>query len=150
MSRSASLASQGPQLSLDAFVMRQFGAVDPSFTGQRIDCTPQDFENRINALYDANEHEVRDGHAPFCKHIFVPNFIENLMPSVVEITPANKDKLRTSYEQRSENDLAVLVYGNCDIIFEKFRVHFSAPPHPARTVYDHLLSAHADWALTGC
>lgn len=89
--------------------MRQFGTVDPSFTGQRIDCPPQEFEDRINALYDQKEHEVRDGHAPFCKHIFVPNFIENLMPSVVEITPGNKDKLRSSYEQRSANDLAVLV-----------------------------------------
>lgn len=48
-----------------------------------------------------------DGYAPFCKHIFVPNFAE-VKRTIVPITPENTATLVTGYEARTEKELAVL------------------------------------------
>jgi hypothetical protein len=56
-------------------------------------------------MYDRNK--LKDGYAPFCKHLFVDNFTETLTP-LVKITKDNDHLLRTFYEARRETELPVL------------------------------------------
>ena len=42
-------------------------------------------------------------HAPFCKHIFIPN-IAGVMRTTLEITPENEAHLRSTYEARTEKN----------------------------------------------
>ena len=50
---------------------------------------------------------LKDGYAPFCKHLFVPNFTE-IKSSCVKLTPENSVHMCSGYEARRENELAVL------------------------------------------
>ena len=55
---------------MDPFVFKQF---DVSKAGASvIDFDMQKFEDKINSSYDPKD--LKDGYAPFCKHLFVPNF----------------------------------------------------------------------------
>ena len=65
----------------------------------------EDFEKRSNELYQ--KAELKDGYAPFCKHVFIENFTETTQ-SVVEVTPENEKLLQTAYEARTEKELPVL------------------------------------------
>lgn len=49
-----------------------------------------------------------DGYAPFCKHLFIPNFTP-ARGSCLEITSENEHLLRSGYEARTEQELPVLV-----------------------------------------
>jgi len=42
-----------------------------------------------------------EGYAPFCKHVFVPNFVKARVP-VLLITAANEALLRSGYQARTE------------------------------------------------
>jgi len=48
-------------------------------------------------------------YAPFCKHLFIPNFLPGLKAPTVPITPANEAALRSAYDARTEDELPVLV-----------------------------------------
>ena len=50
-----------------------------------------------------------DGYAPFCKHLFVPCFLEGARSEAVAITAANEGALRSEYQARTEQELPVLV-----------------------------------------
>ena len=56
---------------MDAFGLRQFN--NPSYTGTQVNFDPVEFEERINEYANQGAPLV-DGYAPFCKHLFVPNF----------------------------------------------------------------------------
>lgn len=61
----------------------------------------------MNAFY--REHPtLHEGYAPFCKHVFMPNFA-GLPSGTAAITPENEPLLRTAYEARTEKELPVLV-----------------------------------------
>merc|ERR1712129_469851 len=68
------------------------------------------FEDKINEIcHDkANDIELIDGYAPFCKHLFVPNFIQDLKCPIIEINAENEQYLRTDYVKRREEELPVL------------------------------------------
>ena len=55
-----------------------------------------------------NPSALKDGYAPFCKHLFIPNFLDDVVCSYVEITPENEMHLRSGYEARTEKELPVL------------------------------------------
>uniref|UniRef100_A0A6B2LM33 Uncharacterized protein n=1 Tax=Arcella intermedia TaxID=1963864 RepID=A0A6B2LM33_9EUKA len=62
------------------------------------------------ALKEGKDSAVlRDGYAPFCKHIFIKNFIPGLKLSTVPITPQNESLIVSDYLQRTEKELPVLV-----------------------------------------
>eukprot|EP00040_Diaphanoeca_grandis_P029424 m.172363 g.172363 ORF g.172363 m.172363 type:complete len:293 (+) comp31683_c0_seq2:325-1203(+) len=121
---SASGANNGRRITkeivLYEFCRRQFkteDVADPSFTGQIIDFPPITFEQNLNTMLDTemglrrtyNSAEVMEnGYAPFVKILYVDNFVENLLPSVVEISGSNKDKMRSTYETRTAHDLPML------------------------------------------
>lgn len=48
-----------------------------------------------------------DGYAPFCKHIFVPNFVGAKLGSL-PISEQNRGLLRSAYVKRRPEELAVL------------------------------------------
>jgi hypothetical protein len=91
---------------LDAFGLRQFN--NPSYTGTQIHYDPEEFEKRINEIYDSGRAELKDGYAPFCKHLFVENFA-NVTCGYVKKTAETKALIETSYESRQDGELAVLV-----------------------------------------
>lgn len=59
---------------------------------------PAEFAKKVNQYFEKGA-ELKDGYAPFCKHLFVPNFAY-LRPSTLKITPENEVLLRTAYESR--------------------------------------------------
>jgi hypothetical protein len=92
-------------ISLDKFCLRQF---DPNFVGgTRIThLTPQEFLSRLDAL-QISEKDLRDGYAPFCKHVFIEN-IADCETSVLSIDASNEHLLRSGYVKRTERELPVL------------------------------------------
>jgi hypothetical protein len=93
-------------LVVDDFCMRQFS---PDYGGSRIEMTPAEFEAKVNEFY--REHPtLADGYAPFCKHVFMPNFA-GLTSGTAPITPENEHLLRSLYEARTEKELPVMVSG---------------------------------------
>ncbi|KAK1858368.1 hypothetical protein I4F81_000975 [Pyropia yezoensis] len=109
-----SVGSPKVTLALDAFCMRQFD--DPTYAGTRLEWNKEDFEARINAEYEARLSSsdgdpgavLKDGYAPFCKHLFVRNFIPSATLTTLAITPENEALLRTKYAARAETELPVL------------------------------------------
>lgn len=88
-------------LVVDPFCLKQF---DPA-TGGSLQCSAEELESRANEQWGSAQ--LRDGYAPFCKHLFIPNFTRT--PSqAVAITEENKSLLETGYEARTAKELAVL------------------------------------------
>ena len=50
---------------------------------------------------------LKDGYAPFCKHIFVNNFTDTVS-AFIKITPDNEKYLKSGYQARNEKELPVL------------------------------------------
>jgi hypothetical protein len=69
-----------------------------------------EFTAAVNAQMEGQGGELKlvDGYAPFCKHVFVPNFAA-LKATSIPITESNEKFLRTKYEARTEKELPVLV-----------------------------------------
>jgi len=70
------------EIELDEFAFRQFD--DPTYAGTRISYDKKAFEEKVNDYYRERvnvqqEFQDRpvlvDGYAPFCKHLFMPNFV---------------------------------------------------------------------------
>ena len=61
---------------------------------------------KLNEIYLKNP-DLKDGYAPFCKHIFVKNFTD-CCNYYQEINDENEHLLKTRYEARQEYELAVL------------------------------------------
>lgn len=69
------------------------------------DCTPEQFEHHLNTV---PPDRVLDGYAPFCK-LHVHRNWTSTRCLAVPITDANRDALRSGYEARTSDELAVLV-----------------------------------------
>jgi hypothetical protein len=66
-----------------------------------------EFEDRINLLYD--ESKLVDGYAPFCKHLFIPNFCDDARVNVLPITMENEHLIRTKYDARTELEVRTII-----------------------------------------
>lgn len=102
-------------ITLDKFSYRQFDS--PTYGGTKIPISKEEFMQHVTKYYNerkvmANEFQDRpvliDGYAPFCKHIFMPNFDDRIMDAAVRITEENVSLLRCKYEARKESELPVL------------------------------------------
>ncbi|KAF0717528.1 Aste57867_2236 [Aphanomyces stellatus] len=89
---------------LDPFSWNQFD--DPTHQGTRIDWDKTAFEARINQFYHDGHCCLVDGYAPFCKHLFVPNFVAAKL-STAEITDGNRPFLQSAYVARVPTELPV-------------------------------------------
>ncbi|MFC4727644.1 DUF3228 family protein [Coralloluteibacterium thermophilus] len=109
------------------------------------DCTPEDFERRLNA--EAPER-VLPGYAPFCR-LHVHRNWTSTRCLTVPITDDNRHLLRSAYEARSREELPVLV-----------RWFEGVEPPVARWLVAILYSREqlakegapieADWGIVGC
>ncbi len=70
-------------------------------------CTHMQFLSRVHELFKAQGSTLADGYAPFCKHVFVGNFV-NARLGCLEITEQNRKLLRSGYTKRRPEELAVL------------------------------------------
>ncbi|CAK4624432.1 unnamed protein product [Aphanomyces euteiches] len=94
------------QFALDEFCLRQFD--DPNYKGTQLQYDKAAFEAKINELFETKQCELVDGYAPFCKHLFVPNFV-NARLSSATITESNAHLLQSDYVARVPTELPVLV-----------------------------------------
>jgi len=91
---------------LEGFAKRQW---ESEYKGLVIKMPMQELEDKVNELYHKNPSALADGYAPFCKHLFVPCFLEGARAEAVPITDANKGALLSEYQARTEQELPVLV-----------------------------------------
>jgi hypothetical protein len=92
--------------SLDKFSFRQF---EEDYNGTKIlNISKQDFIQKVNEFYETGNYKLKDGYAPFCKHIFIPNFC-GCYVSTIKITKENQHLLTSGYESRTPKELPVLV-----------------------------------------
>eukprot|EP00201_Polytomella_parva_P021929 CAMPEP_0175045328 /NCGR_PEP_ID=MMETSP0052_2-20121109/4350_1 /TAXON_ID=51329 ORGANISM="Polytomella parva, Strain SAG 63-3" /NCGR_SAMPLE_ID=MMETSP0052_2 /ASSEMBLY_ACC=CAM_ASM_000194 /LENGTH=214 /DNA_ID=CAMNT_0016308823 /DNA_START=42 /DNA_END=686 /DNA_ORIENTATION=+ len=89
---------------LDSFALRQWD--DKGYSGPSINYDKKSFVTKIQSAFDDGSKLV-DGYAPFCKHIFVPNFVGAKSGSLL-ITPENEKFLKSGYTKRRPEELAVL------------------------------------------
>ena len=75
--------------------------------GTRIAHDKADFVRKIQEAHESGKSPLVDGYAPFCKHVFVENFVGAKVGNV-EITKSNEHLLKSGYSARSEAELAVL------------------------------------------
>lgn len=94
----------GDTFFLDNFAARQWN--DASYTGTQLSHDQADFVQRIHAHHLSGAPLV-DGYAPFCKHLFIPNFTDATV-GALKITPDNKHLLNSGYIKRRPEELAVL------------------------------------------
>lgn len=101
-------ALHGDVFFLDSFAIRQWD--DASYSGTRISYDKAEFVRKVHEFHK-NGAGLVDGYAPFCKHVFVPNFVGAKL-GALEITPANRHLLQSAYSKRRPEELAVLTrYG---------------------------------------
>ena len=107
----SSNSNGAPDIVLDAFAMRQFND-ERKGTPSHIEYDPEKFMEEVLRIY--NDRKARgetpllhDGYAPFCKHVFIPNFV-GAVASYLPVTPENEHLLKTSYEARTDKELPVL------------------------------------------
>lgn len=91
---------------LDEFALKQFNDLQPDYSGTRIFFDTTDFVKRIEQ-YHQDGRELISGYAPFCKHIFVPNFTEAKVASL-PINRENLHLLQSGYSRRRPEELPVL------------------------------------------
>ena len=103
------MSAGGPRaIRLEGFAKRQW---DPEYKGLVVKMPMEELEHKVNALYNdlGGEAALADGYAPFCKHLFVPCFLEGAHAEAVAITEENKGALLSEYQARTEQELPVLV-----------------------------------------
>ena len=93
------------KLILDQFAYRAF---DSNKTKNYIKISKEDFLKKVNELY-TSENQLVEGYAPFCKHIFIENFVKDLKSEYVEINPETEKLIVSTYESRQKNELPVLI-----------------------------------------
>eukprot|EP00284_Hemiselmis_tepida_P000058 CAMPEP_0174944514 /NCGR_PEP_ID=MMETSP1355-20121228/79345_1 /TAXON_ID=464990 /ORGANISM="Hemiselmis tepida, Strain CCMP443" /LENGTH=203 /DNA_ID=CAMNT_0016191827 /DNA_START=16 /DNA_END=627 /DNA_ORIENTATION=+ len=92
-------------IALDDFARRQWSS---DYKGLVIQMSEEEVERRVNEMCGGDESKLKEGYAPFCKHLFVPNFLPGARVEAVPITPDNEHLLRSEYQARKEGELAVL------------------------------------------
>lgn len=91
---------------LDPFCFKQF---DPAAGSLFLNFDKQAFAERVNEFYLSVKDNggLKDGYAPFCKHLFIENFTDAIS-GFIEITPEYERYLKSGYEARRENELPIL------------------------------------------
>jgi hypothetical protein len=95
------------RLRLDKFCFRQWD--DAGYSGTRIPVTTSK-EIFMHHVLKSGPFVLRDGYAPFCKHIFLPNtFVPGLKSSTVKLDAKTSPLVEAQYQARTEKELPVLV-----------------------------------------
>jgi len=93
-------------------VLTQFAVdrhFDPERAGTKITIPQDKFEAVVNGLIHLGfACLMRGGYAPFCKLLFVENWMDDVRAGTLEITPKNEQFLRSGYKARTDDELPVL------------------------------------------
>lgn len=92
---------------LDAFCLRQWE--DAGYSGTRLSGGRAAQELLVSRCAEATAAgaPLVDGYAPFCKHLFLPNFCGATV-GALRVTGANRALLRSGYSARTPAELPVL------------------------------------------
>ena len=101
----SSMSTTSYDLVLDPFGKRQFNNKD--YMGTQVFYNEIEFEKIVNEYYN-NGTPLIDGYAPFCKHLFIPNFA-NVLCGYAKITSSNSHLIKSCYDARTPKELPVLV-----------------------------------------
>lgn len=95
-------------LVVDPFCFRQFSEQESSksYGGTVFTKSIAEFEEIVNARY--KEEDLKDGYAPFCKHLFIENDFTDARVNVLPLTKENEHLVRTEYAARNEKEVPVL------------------------------------------
>eukprot|EP01055_Gregarina_sp_Pseudo9_P001511 Gregarina_sp_Pseudo_9__1510@NODE_2014_length_1201_cov_12_124785_g1860_i0_p1_GENE_NODE_2014_length_1201_cov_12_124785_g1860_i0NODE_2014_length_1201_cov_12_124785_g1860_i0_p1_ORF_typecomplete_len208_score29_34DUF3228/PF11539_8/4e68_NODE_2014_length_1201_cov_12_124785_g1860_i05031126 len=91
------------------FALRKFdleGDKNSKDLDTRIRCDPQDFVRYVKDHFTDNS-QLKEGYAPFCKHLFVPNKFP-VIPGAIKLTDQIKHVLHSGYQARTSDELPVL------------------------------------------
>ena len=99
---------------LDDFALKQFNDTSPDYSGTRIHYDLPGFVKRVEQYHEEGRQLV-SGYAPFCKHIFVPNFTGAKLGSLT-VTEKNVHLLKSGYSRRRPEELPVLSRYTCDFL----------------------------------
>ncbi|KAK9837293.1 hypothetical protein WJX81_004048 [Elliptochloris bilobata] len=95
----------GDTFFLDDFALKVF---DPkAASGTCISFDKAEFVRIVHEHHAKGAAPLREGYAPFCRHIFVPNFC-GARCGTLTITDQNRHLLRSGYIKRRPEELAVL------------------------------------------
>ena len=110
LARAMSSTATAPFIVMDAFCLRSFTSSHSSST--HINSSADDFVQRVNAQYQqqltsgSSEAAVlREGYAPFCKHIFMPNHLPDLHSAYLPITDDNRQHLQSATKSHTASSL---------------------------------------------
>ena len=92
-------------LILDQSAYRSF---DKSRNSNYINMDKDEFTRKVNELYKS-ESMLVEGYAPFCKHLFVDNFVKGLKSCHIEINKDTEKLIISKYDSRQKNELPVLI-----------------------------------------
>jgi len=83
---------------------------DSTRAGTTIPLDPDKFEATVNRLFVLGRGHclIRDGYAPFCKLLFVENWMDDVHTGTLEITPENEQFLHSDFKARTDDELPVL------------------------------------------
>lgn len=96
---------------VDPFCFRQFSEheTSKSYGGTVFHLSIAEFEAIVNARFlEEGSNDLKDGYAPFCKHLFVVNDFTDARVNVVPLTKENEHLVRTEYAARNEKELPIL------------------------------------------
>ena len=111
-SMSAESSSSSKKIVVDPFCFRQFAEHEASkkYGGTIFSSiTVSEIEDIVNERF-TDDSMLKDGYAPFCKHIFLSNdFTKNdARVNVLEISKENEHLIRTEYVARNDQELPIL------------------------------------------
>lgn len=109
------------------------------------DCSPDAFVARLN---EEPPLRVLAGYAPFCRLHVHPNWTSTRC-SVIAITEANRVRLRSGYEARTEAELPVLVRWFEGLEPPVARYLIPILYSRAQLAREHT-AVDADWGIVGC
>lgn len=100
-------------VSVDPFCHKQFPEMSETTgkPGNLIGTTIAEVEEKCNRFIADNGGEegcLKNGYAPFCKHVFLPNDFTDARVNVLK-ADGNESIIRTKYEARSDKELPVLI-----------------------------------------
>jgi hypothetical protein len=132
LARQMSSALSRRMFVMDRFGLRQF--TDPTYLGTKIlGCSPNEFADKINDLFETGFYnalpsflylilyyfgvighcKLIDGYAPFCKHLFVPNFVGAKCDYEL-ITESNNRFIECGYASRQSGYYYLLIFNVSD------------------------------------
>jgi hypothetical protein len=108
-------------------------------------CTPEDFERRLNA---ARPQAVLEGYAPFCR-LHVHRNWTSTRCMTIPIDEGNRDRLRNAYEARTTDELPVLVRWFEDVV-PPIAEYLIPILYSREQMAKEGTLIDADWGVVGC